>query len=53
MKDHLVNPKDLAVSRYSQVSDSLLKKQGWDTLTNVGTISMNLEEKETNETVRD
>ncbi|MEW4286077.1 hypothetical protein [Priestia koreensis] len=52
-KDNSVNPKDLAVSRYSQVSDALLKKQGWDTLTieytNVGTISMNRGEKETNE----
>jgi hypothetical protein len=45
--------KDMAVNAYSILSDELLKHEGWDILTvtyaNVGTISMNLNEKETNE----
>ncbi|MBD8067630.1 hypothetical protein [Bacillus sp. PS06] len=43
----------LAVNRYSQLSDELLKRDDWETLTvefvDVGTISMNHSEKETNE----
>ncbi|MFP7299005.1 hypothetical protein [Neobacillus niacini] len=45
--------KDKAVIRYSSLSDELLKHEGWSILTvtyaNVGTISMNRNEKETNE----
>jgi hypothetical protein len=45
--------EDLAVNRYSQLSDELLFYEGWEILTvtfpNVGTISMNRNEKETNE----
>lgn len=52
-ENNLIEPKDQAVTGYSQLSDSLLKKEGWDTLTieyvNVGTISMKRSEKETNE----
>ncbi|WP_433595108.1 hypothetical protein [Lysinibacillus xylanilyticus] len=47
-------PKDIAVSMYSQVSDALLEEEeGWNTLTieyvNVGTVSMHISEKESNE----
>ncbi|MFB7157413.1 hypothetical protein [Lysinibacillus sp. NPDC056232] len=46
-------PKDIAVSKYSQVSDALLNEEGWNTLTieyvGVGTVSMDISEKESNE----
>lgn len=49
----LFSIEDLAISRYSSVSDELLTHEGWEQLTiefqNVGTISMNRSEKETNE----
>ncbi|GIN39033.1 hypothetical protein [Heyndrickxia oleronia] len=49
----LVSIEDLAISRYSSSSDELLTHKGWEQLTiefrNVGTISMNRSEKETNE----
>lgn len=49
----LLSAEDLAVTRYSQASDGLLEHEGWDVLTieyvDVGTISMNRSEKETNE----
>lgn len=45
--------EDMAVNRYSALSDELLNHEGWEILTvsyvNVGTISMNRSEKETNE----
>jgi hypothetical protein len=45
--------KDMAVNGYSQLADELLKHEGWQTLTvtyaNVGSVSMNRNEKETNE----
>lgn len=45
--------KDIAVNRYSQLSDELLKHEGWNILTvtypTVGTISMHRNEKETND----
>jgi hypothetical protein len=45
--------EDMAVNRYSQLSDELLNHEGWEILTisytNIGTISMNRIEKETNE----
>ncbi|WP_374055844.1 hypothetical protein [Rossellomorea sp. FM04394] len=45
--------KDMAVTRYSQLSDELLNHEGWDILTitysNIGTVSMNRMEKETND----
>lgn len=51
--DEMVPAKDLAVTRYSQLSDELLKHEGWEILSityaNIGTISMNRNEKETNE----
>ncbi|CAM4013586.1 hypothetical protein BAMA111019_00135 [Bacillus manliponensis] len=51
--NELVSAKDMAVSRYSQLSDELLNHEGWQTLTvtytNIGSISMNRTEKETNE----
>jgi Skp family chaperone for outer membrane proteins len=44
--------KDLAVNEYSQLSDELLNYEGWQVLTvtypGAGTISMNRNEKETN-----
>ncbi|MTH54100.1 hypothetical protein GKZ89_11835 [Bacillus mangrovi] len=47
------SPEDVAVSSYANLSDELLYYTGWETLTvtflNVGTISMNRSEKETNE----
>ncbi|MGP1909372.1 hypothetical protein ACTSEZ_14505 [Metabacillus sp. JX24] len=47
------SPEDVAVSSYAKLSDELLFYTGWETLTvtflNVGTISMNRSEKETNE----
>ncbi|MBS4199847.1 hypothetical protein KHA93_09275 [Bacillus sp. FJAT-49732] len=49
----LLDPKDLAVTSYSQASDELLEHEGWKTLTikyvEIGTISMNRSEKETND----
>ncbi|MDH5160355.1 hypothetical protein [Heyndrickxia oleronia] len=49
----LFSIEDLAISRYSSVSDELLSHEGWEQLTiefqNVGIISMNRSEKETNE----
>ena len=49
----LFSAKDLAVTRYSQASDELLGYEGWEVLTieyvDIGTISMNRSEKETNE----
>jgi hypothetical protein len=51
--DEMVPAKDMAVTRYSQLSDELLKHEGWEILSitypNIGTISMNRNEKETNE----
>lgn len=45
--------EDLAVNQYSQLSDELLNHEGWQVLTvtspGAGTISMNRNEKETNE----
>ncbi|MBS4177728.1 hypothetical protein [Lederbergia citrea] len=45
--------EDLAVTRYSQVSDELLGYEGWEVLTikyvDVGTISMKRSDKESNE----
>jgi hypothetical protein len=45
--------KDIAVNRYSQLSDELLNHEGWELLSitypTIGTISMNRNEKETNE----
>jgi hypothetical protein len=49
----LFSGKDMAVNGYSQLSDELLNHEGWQILTvtyaNIGTISMNRNEKETNE----
>lgn len=49
-----VPARDLAVRRYRQISDELLKHEGWEileiTYTNIGTITMNRTEKEPNET---
>ncbi|MCM3569341.1 hypothetical protein [Neobacillus mesonae] len=46
------SPEDLAVNGYSQLSDELLNYEGWKILTvtypGAGTISMNRNEKETN-----
>lgn len=51
--NELFSAKDLAVNAYSQLSDELLNYEGWQILTvtyaNIGTISMNRNEKETNE----
>jgi hypothetical protein len=51
--NNLFPAKDMAVNRYSQLSDELLKHEGWQTLTvtyaNIGSISMTRNEKETNE----
>lgn len=45
--------EDMAVTSYSQISDTLLEEEGWNTLTieyvDIGTISMNISEKEMNE----
>lgn len=47
------SPVDMAVSGYSALSDELLNHDGWEILTiiyaNIGTVSMNRNEKETNE----
>ncbi|MEY9976333.1 hypothetical protein [Lysinibacillus sp. RC79] len=46
-------PEDIAVSMYSQASDALLEEEGWKTLTieyvDIGTVSMNISEKQSNE----
>ncbi|WP_460291326.1 hypothetical protein, partial [Bacillus cereus] len=46
--DNLFPAKDMAVNRYSQLSDELLNHEGWQTLTvtyaNIGSISMNRNE---------
>ncbi|MDF9614121.1 hypothetical protein P5763_18920 [Bacillus cereus] len=51
--NNLFPAKDMAVNRYSQLSDELLKHEGWQTLSvtyaNIGSISMTRNEKETNE----
>ncbi|MCM3743197.1 hypothetical protein M3193_03495 [Sporosarcina luteola] len=51
--DARFSAEDLAVTRYSQLSDELLDHEGWQTLTieyvGVGTISMNRMERESNE----
>ena len=51
--NELFSAKDMAVNGYSQLSDELLNHEGWQTLTvtydNIGSISMNRNEKETNE----
>lgn len=51
--NELFSAMDLAVNAYSQLSDELLNHEGWQILTvtyaNVGTISMNRNEKESNE----
>ncbi|MFE7378393.1 hypothetical protein ACFU6E_27955 [Bacillus cereus] len=51
--NNLFPAKDMAVNRYSQLSDELLKHEGWQTLTityaNIGSISMTRNDKETNE----
>ncbi|GAB6428248.1 hypothetical protein bcgnr5372_39100 [Bacillus luti] len=51
--NNLFPAKDMAVNRYSQLSDELLNHEGWQTLTvtfaNIGSISMNRNEKESNE----
>ncbi|MBO0586345.1 membrane lipoprotein lipid attachment site-containing protein [Sporosarcina sp. E16_8] len=51
--DDLFSADVLAVTRYSQASDELLDHEGWQVLTieyvDIGTISMNRSEKETNE----
>lgn len=51
--NELLLAEDMAVTAYSQLSDELLYYEGWNiltvTYTNVGTISMNRNEKETNE----
>lgn len=45
--------REMAISTYSSISDQLLNYDGWEVLTvefkNVGTISMNKSQKETNE----
>jgi hypothetical protein len=49
-----VSAEDLAVTRYRELSDELLKHEGWEileiTYTNIGMITMNINEKEPNET---
>ncbi|ARK25988.1 hypothetical protein SporoP37_15790 [Sporosarcina sp. P37] len=46
-------PSMMAASSYSALSDELLSKEGWEVLTvefvDIGTVSMNRNEKETNE----
>lgn len=52
-QNELISDKDMAVNRYTQLSDELLNHEGWQILTiaysNIGTISMNRNEKESNE----
>lgn len=51
--NELFSVQDMAVNRYSQLSDELLNHEGWQilnvTYTDIGNISMNRNEKETNE----
>lgn len=51
--DDLFSPEIIAATRYSQLSDELLAYEGWEDLTiqyvDVGEISMNRSEKESNE----
>ncbi|MED0968684.1 hypothetical protein [Bacillus paramycoides] len=51
--NELFSAKDMAVNGYSQLSDELLNHKGWQILNvtydNIGSISMNRNEKETNE----
>ncbi|MDF2902607.1 MAG: hypothetical protein K0S25_245 [Bacillus sp. (in: firmicutes)] len=51
--NELFSGKDMAVNGYSRLSDELLNHEGWQILTvtyvNIGSISMNRIEKETNE----
>ncbi|MGG0151906.1 hypothetical protein ABEY14_07345 [Bacillus mycoides] len=51
--NELFSAKDMAVNGYSKLSDELLNHKGWQilnvTYTNIGSISMNRNEKETNE----
>ncbi|MEK3886234.1 hypothetical protein [Bacillus sp. FSL K6-3431] len=53
VSQELLSNENLAITRYSQASDELLDREGWELLTieyvEVGTISMNRLEKETNE----
>lgn len=46
-------PENVAVTTYQMASEELLTEEGWNTLTiefvDIGTISMNVSEKETNE----
>lgn len=48
-----VPARDMAVTKYRQISDELLKHEGWEileiTYTNIGSIRMNRNEKEPNE----
>lgn len=49
----MFSTEDMAVTRYTSLSHELLNHEGWEILTitysNIGTISMNRNEKETNE----
>ncbi|MGD6959425.1 hypothetical protein ACQCWA_18125 [Rossellomorea aquimaris] len=51
--NEMFSGEDIAVTRYSQLSDELLNHEGWEILTitysNIGTVSMNRMEKETND----
>ncbi|MDM5236296.1 hypothetical protein QUF83_08680 [Bacillus cereus] len=51
--NELFSAKDMAVNGYNKLSDELLNHQGWQilnvTYANIGSISMNRNEKETNE----
>ena len=51
--NELFSAKDIAVNGYSKLSDELLNHEGWQilniTYANIGSISMNRNEKETNE----
>lgn len=51
--NELFSAQDMAVNGYSHLSDELLNHEGWQilnvTYTNIGNISMNRNEKETNE----
>lgn len=51
--NELFSAQDMAVNGYSQLSDELVNHEGWQVLnvtyTNIGNISMSLNEKETNE----
>ncbi|TYS89953.1 hypothetical protein [Rossellomorea aquimaris] len=51
--NEMFSGEDMAVNRYSQLSDELLNHEGWEILTitysNIGTVSMNRMEKETND----